>query len=30
MGRLEGRLTERGPMIDVKVMLTAQHVEALK
>jgi hypothetical protein len=30
MGRLEGRLTERGPMIDVKIMLTAQHVEALK
>jgi hypothetical protein len=29
MGRLEGRLTERGPMLDVRIMLTAQHVEAL-
>lgn len=30
MGRLEGVLTERGPMVDVKLMLTAQRVAALK
>lgn len=30
MGRLVGVLTERGPMVDIKLMLTSQRVEALK
>lgn len=30
MGRLHGKLSSRGPMIDVGVMLTSHRVEALK
>jgi hypothetical protein len=30
MGRMQGKLSPRGPMVDVEMMLTIPHVEALK